>query len=254
MVYLVAYDLDLYHVDYISGLKEPGIPSQMTDSKKLVSVGNIPIYRRDQTVGVFIGGFKREHGIITRGPHRGKRYGYVQNGITLEPLNPGLATFFSTRQHIEIAAWSPDAHGSEQIVSARQNGVPLIESLEPTPLVKNWAWGHWSGDAKGNLQSLRSAICIQKHKSKRFLIFAAFTAATPSSMAKTLQAYRCENALHLDMNAYMYVHNALIDFKSPDKVQVEYLHQEMEYPKGLKNHRFILDNNERDFFYVYRKP
>lgn len=102
--------------------------------------------------------------------------------------------------------------------------------------------------------TLRSAVCIQETAGQKHLIFAAFTAATPSTMARVLQAYSCQAAMQLDMNAYMYMHNALFKFSRPNKnPRVEYLHSEMEYPKGIKRHRFIMDNNNRDFFYILKK-
>ncbi|MFW7379662.1 MAG: hypothetical protein ACOH5I_12690 [Oligoflexus sp.] len=253
LAYLIAYDLDLYQAEYVAGLQQPGIRNPNALQKQFVPVGNVPAYRRQDTVGVFIGGFQQRHGRIKRGPHKGKVYGYTQNGVTLENLSPGLATFISTGKRADIISWSQASSVQQQLVSARQNGVPIIENSEPHALVKNWGWGNWSGDSEGRLQSIRSAICIQNQNNKRYLIFAAFTSATPSSMAKVLQSYQCQMAMHLDMNAYMYVHNAIINYEKSDKVDVEYLHQEMEYPKGLKRHRYILDNNERDFFYVYRK-
>lgn len=253
LVYLIAYDLDDYQVEYVAGLEQPGLREPSTLHRHLVPVGNVPSYRREDTVAVFIGGFQQRHGRINRGPLKNRTYGYMQNGVIMDKLSDDLATFISTGSDVDIVTWPKRERSNHPVVSARQNGVPLIENGKPHRFVNNWGFGNWSGDSQGRLQSLRSAICIQNIEGRRFMIFAAFTSATPSSMAKTLQSYQCESAMHLDMNAYMYIHNALINYQAPNDVQVEYLHREMEYPKGLRRHRYILDNNERDFFYVYRR-
>ena len=123
---------------------------------------------------------------------------------------------------------------------------------KPGKLVNNWGAGNWSGDAEGRLQTMRSAACIAQSGKKKYLTFAAFTSATPNSMAKVLQSYGCQTAMHLDMNAYMYLHAAVFKYAGKN-LDIEYLHQKMRYPKRVKKHRYILDNNNRDFFYVYRK-
>ena len=98
LVYLTAYDLSKYAVNYVIGTKYPG---QVKNSSRnpnnlsgVVPIGSVPPYRIKDTVGVFIGGFKDSHGYFKWGPHRGKTYGYVENGIVLRTLQPRLATLY----------------------------------------------------------------------------------------------------------------------------------------------------------------
>lgn len=266
LVYLTAYDLSRYQAHYVLGATHPAIQKSEEEANvgisqaSLVPIGTIPPRDLEKAVGVFIGGFKAEHGRLRFGPHKGKEYGYVQGGVALKPLAPGLATIWSTSNgDVQIGPWPEESQTQadlrQKIVSARQNGVMLIDNGKPGMFVSNWGYGNWSGDAKGSLLTLRSAVCIQEvpqaqGPAKRYLLFAAFTGATPAGMVQILTAYGCQSAMQLDMNAYLYLHNALIQWQPDGRLAYEYLHQSMEYPKGAKLKRFIHDNNYRDFFYV----
>ena len=266
LVYIIAYDLDKYSINYAVGTKHPAINqnhkimgAQADYNKYLVPIGSIPPYEIQDAIGVFIGGFKNKHGRFKHGPLKGRTYGYIQNGVELEPMSPGLATvYLDLEGHVEIAKWPENREEQiklrKRVVAARQNGAMLIEDKIPGSHVKSWRNGNWSGSANGLGQSLRSGICMQQREDRRYLLFMAFYSATPSTMARTMQAYSCTQGMHLDMNAHMYLHNALYTVDEADGFKVEYLNQEMLYPKGSKKHRFIMDNNPRDFFYIKRRP
>ena len=261
LVYVTAYDLDHYSIKYSVGTEQPPIDSTSAHSRHnrmVVPVGHIPPYELESSIGVFIGGFKQRHSTIKYGPHEGKTYGYIQNGVELRKMAPGLATLLALKDGtIRIERWPENLDQQLQlrkkVVSARQNGAMLLEQGVPGPLVNNWKHGNWSADAKGVRTSLRAGVCLQSKENRQYLIYMAFTSATPSSMARVMQAYRCDNAMHLDMNAYIYMHNALFKIEDGNHLTVEYLNKEMHYPPGTQWHRFIVDNNPRDFFYVTKK-
>ena len=256
-VYMTAYDLEMYAPEYTVGTEEPKITNpELKD--KLVPIGSIPPYDLSQSVGVFIGGFKSRHGKINRGPYKGKTYGFIEKGVELSKMSSGLATaYLKYDGSFHVEKW-PEHHTmqknlSKEVIAARQNGVMLIDNYRIGRFVNNWGHGNWSGSAERSLKTMRSGICIQEKGSKRFLIFMAFMAATPSTMAQTMQAFDCKTAMHLDMNAYMYMHNAIYTYEPQKGYEVEYLNTEMKYPKNLKRHRYIMDNNSRDFFYLKRR-
>ena len=265
LIYLTAYDLNQYTLRYTVGTTEPPINTEKSSygrtaslRKSLVPIGSIPPYHLSDAVGVFVGGFKSRHSEILYGPYKGKKYGYIEKGVELSPMSPSLATLSINKfGQIKMDRWPDDIQerikARRETISARQNGVMLVHNYKPGPLVNHWSHGNWSADANGLRQSLRSGVCIQEHENKRFLIFMAFTSVTPSTMVKVMQAYSCRYGMHLDMNAHMYLHNAIYEIKSDKSFSVEYLNKEMLYPPGLKRHRFILDNNSRDFFYIMKK-
>ncbi|MFK7872458.1 MAG: hypothetical protein AB8C84_04705 [Oligoflexales bacterium] len=260
LIYVTAYDLSKFSLKYSVGTEQPPIKTprnhqKMRYNKYLKPIGSVPPYKLNQAVSVFIGGFKSRHSTIKEGPFQGKTYGYIQNGVHLAHMSHGLATLsIDNASHVRLHAWSRADSQKNITVDARQNGVMLIENWEPSNLLNNYEYGNWSADAKGLRRSIRSGVCIQESKNKKYLIFMAFTHATPSSMVRVMQSYSCKNAMHLDMNALMYVHNALFKFNTNEqKLQIEYLHQEMLYPPTLQRHRYVMDNNRRDFFYLTKK-
>lgn len=279
LAYAVAYDLEKYSVGYVKGTTHPevslkgsnignglqrdlrdlGVQSVKALRESVVPIGSVPPEMLKRSVSVFVGGYKARHSTFYSGPHRGKTFGLVEEGFKWSKLEEGLATIYTLNDDsVHIGKWpsadnSAGKHIHKSVLSARQNGVVLIDNGVPGDLVNKRRFGNWSGDARGNLATLRSGVCIQSKNSKKFLIFFAMTSATPSSSARLMQSYHCDHGMQLDMNAYMYLHNVLFDIGEDGKVAAEYLHQEMEYPKGIKRHRYILDNNERDFFYIFRK-
>ncbi|MFK7826251.1 MAG: hypothetical protein AB8G05_19010 [Oligoflexales bacterium] len=265
LIYLTAYDLNEYTLRYAVGTTEPPINTEKSSygrlanlRKSLVPIGSIPPYHLNSAVGVFVGGFKRRHSQILYGPHKGKKYGYIEKGVELSPMAPSLATLFVNKfGQIRIDRWPNEIEdrikARKEVISARQNGVMLVHDYKPGPLVNHWAHGNWSADANGVRQSLRSGVCLQELAGRSYLIFMAFTSVTPSTMVKVMQAYSCRYGMHLDMNAQMYLHNAIYEIKPDNSFTVEYLNKEMLYPPSLKRHRFILDNNSRDFFYIMKK-
>lgn len=266
LVYMTAYDLNKFSLNYAVGTVHPAVNVSAPEFGKaavlresVVPVGGIPPYEVAQAIGVFVGGFKNQHSEFKAGPYKGRTYGYIENGLELEPMSPLLATMIMKKNgDADIIRWPEKEEDQlklrEDIVSARQNGSMVVADGAPGEFVSSWKFGNWSGSAEGLGQSLRAGICIQKKDDKKFLIFMAFTSATPSAMARVMQAYSCQNGMHLDMNAHMYLHNAIYSYQSNDQsFKVEYLHKEMLFPKNLKRHRFIMDNNQRDFFYIRHK-
>jgi hypothetical protein len=258
LAYFTAYDLSKYSLNFVHGTTYPGLPANTKHKENYKTIGSIPPYKINSAVSVFIGGYKKTHGTFKYGEHQGKTYGFMENGVVLSKMEAGLATIYSTKDgEVHIGKWPKDKNEEailmKNVVSARQNGVMIIDNYEPGKHINSWGGGNWSGDVNGNLRTLRSTVCMQRTNGKKYLVFGAFTAASPNTMARVLQSYSCEYAMQLDMNAYMYLHNAIFKFDKNNQIDIEYLHTEMEYPKGLKRHRYVMDNNNRDFFYVYKK-
>lgn len=256
-VYIAAYNLELYAPEYVVGTEEPHITNP-TLKDHIVPIGSIPPYEIEQSVGVFIGGFKTRHNTINYGPNKGKTYGFIEKGVELASMSGGLATaYLKIDGRFEVDKWPEEKNSQEklkrEVIAARQNGVLLIDNYQVGKYVNNWGQGNWSGSAEGSLKTMRSGICIQEKEQKRFLLFMAFISASPSTMAQTMRAFSCKFAMHLDMNAYMYMHNAIYSYQPEKGYQVEYLNQHMKYPSNIKRHRYIMDNNSRDFFYIKRR-
>ena len=284
LVYLIAFDIDRFELGFALGTAYPGVGwsdhllPQMKDSSlpgpdgigsiaPLVSTGLISPENGRRTVATFTGGFKRTHGAFRYGDlaleNHGSHYGFIENGVVFSKLQPGLATIFMPIDgSIEMKTWmEPDNSLLTGIRFARQNGVPLIESGAPGPLVTRWGPGNWSGSEDEKLRTIRAGIAMQSSalqpgKAKRFLIYAVFSDATPSAMARVFQAYQCNYAMLTDMNALEHTYLAVYR-RSGAEMSVEHLLSGMsvldQSESGHVIPRFLGYPDNRDFFYVMRR-
>lgn len=285
MCYFIAFDLDRFELGYALGTEHPvvgwsdQILAQMRNPKlpgpdgigsiaPLISTGLVSPENVPKTVATFTGGFKRHHGAFKYGElalkNHGTHYGFIENGVVFSKLQPGLSTIFVLDNgSIEMKTWAEaDNALLPRIRHARQNGVPLVEidgasrSPVPGPLVARWGPGNWSGSQSGKLRSMRSGAALQRSHGKRFLIYAVFSDATPSAMARMFQAYRCDYAMLLDMNALEHTYLAVYR-RSGSQMFVDHLLKGMSVldkpASGELVPRFLGYADNRDFFYLLRR-
>ncbi len=286
LCYLVAFDLRRFEIGYELGTEHPKvgwsehIQEQMRDPKlpgpdgigtfsPLIATGLVSPEHAGKTVATFTGGFKRMHGGFKSGDlalrNRGSHYGFIENGVVFSKLQPGLATVFVLDDgSLGMKTWTDDDNQLlARIKHARQNGVPVIDFDPPSqtgvpgPLVNRWGAGNWSGSENMKLRTMRSAIALQQRGAKRFLIYAVFSDATPSAMARIFQAYRCDYAMLLDMNALEHTYLAMYR-KAGSQLFVDHLLKGMSVldksASGEIVPRFLGYADNRDFFYVMRNP
>jgi len=286
LAYLVAFDLASFDLHFTLGTDHPRLgwsprpppqsrdpllpgPDGIDSAVPLVNTGMVPPTDTARTVAAFAGGFKREHGAFRFGPlaerNHGSHYGFVEQGVVFSKLQPGLATVYATvAGEVDMTTWTvADAARMAGIRDARQNGVPLVESdarrglAVPGPLVNLWGEGNWSGSANEDLRTVRAGLCLLEGGARRYLVFAYFSSASPSAMARVFQAYRCRYAMHLDMNALEHTYFALYVSQGGQRT-VEHLIDGMDV---LDRHsgeqlapRFLGFPDNRDFFYITRRP
>ncbi len=285
LCYLIAFDLDQFNLRYARGTVHPEvgwsdhITARMRDSRlpgpdgiggvaPIVSTGLVPPFDVGRTVGAFTAGFKRAHGAFLWGDfslvNHGTHYGFIENGVVFSRLQTGLSTVIVLDDgRMDMKTWK-DADNAllPHVRYARQNGVPVVETdaagaTVPGRLIAAWGAGNWSGSQDRKLRTMRSGLAVQVAGGKRYLIYAVFSSATPSAMARVFQAYRCQYAMLLDMNALEHTYFAL--YRSDgQKTVATYLVQgmrEVDPPaKGSKPVvRFIGYPDNRDFFYLMRR-
>ena len=285
LCYLVAFDLDRFDLAYALGTEHPAVdwsdhiqpgikdprlpgPDGIGTISPLVSTGLIsPEYAR-RTVATFTGGFKRIHGAFKYGEfaskNYGTHYGFLENGVVFSKLQPGLATIFVLDDgSVQMKTWeAQDDQILAKVKYARQNGVPLVEfdersqSTVPGRLVNSWGPGNWSGSEDMKLRTIRSGAALQWNGKKRFLIYAVFSDATPSAMARVFQAYRCRYGMLLDMNALEHTYLALYR-RAGSQLFVDHLISGMSQVEKSDSNgpvpRFLGYPDNRDFFYVMRR-
>jgi hypothetical protein len=285
LVYLVAFDLEQFDLGFALGTEHPTLgwsertlaavrdpkrpgPDGIDSAAPLVRTGMVSPAVAASTAATFTGGFKREHGAFRYGPlaqqNQGSHYGFMEQGTVFSKLQPGLATLYVLDDgSVDMKTWSPaDDALLPRIRHARQNGVALVEydaateKTVPGPLVARWGPGNWSGSTDEKLRALRAGACLQQTSSRRFLIYAYFSSATPSAMARVFQSYGCRYGMHLDMNALEHTYLAL--YRRKDKqVEVQHLVGGMEQVdkkvRGQLVPRFLGFPDNRDFFYLVRR-
>jgi hypothetical protein len=285
LCYLIAFDLDRFDLGYALGTEHPKvgwsahIQPQMRDPQlpgpdgigtiaPLIATGLIAPQFAPRTISAFTAGFKREHGAFKYGElalkNHGTHYGFIEDGVVFSRLQPGLSTVLVLDDgSIDMKTWTEDDNRLlPRIRHARQNGVPIVErdsasqSTVPGALVKTWGPGNWSGSEEVKLRTMRSGLAIASNGRKHFLIYAVFSSATPSAMARVFQAYRCDYAMLLDMNALEHTYLALYR-RAESRMYVDHLIKGMsELDKTAAGEivpRFLGYADNRDFFYVMRK-
>jgi hypothetical protein len=285
LCYAIAFDLDRFEIAYAGGTEHPSVewsahlrpdmkearlagPDGVGTIAPLVATGLVNPVDAARTVAVFTGGFKRAHGAFLSGDlaltNRGSHYGFIENGTVLSTLQPGLATLFTLADgRVEMKTWQAvDNTQLRYIRHARQNGVPIVEldgqsqAIVPGRLVNRWGPGNWSGSEDRSLRTIRAAAALQSTRDKRFLIYVVFSAATPSAMARVFQAYQCQYAMLLDMNALEHTYLALHQ-RIGSRLVLEHLIKGMSQldrsSNGAVVPRFVGYPDNRDFFSVMER-
>jgi hypothetical protein len=285
LVYLVAFDLERFDVGFAMGTETPAVgwservvpamhspklpgPDGFDNVAPLANPGMLNPLKVQRTIATFTAGFKRHHGAFRWGAfamkNHGSHYGFVEEGVVMSKLQPGLATFVQYDDgRVDLKTWTDaDNDDLESVRYARQNGVPLIDFDEKAgqskvgALVRQHLPGNWSGAQDMSYRTLRAGLGLQEGKDRRFLIYGYFSAARPSALARAFQAYQCKYAMHLDMNALEHTYLALYRHDH-GKFALEHLVQGMDVldkPERDKfAPRFIGYPDNRDFFYVMQK-
>jgi hypothetical protein len=279
-VYLVAFDLSQFELGYEPGTDHPRLgwssrppaaartrglpgPDGFDTAAPLVRTGMLSPALTDRVAATFAGGFKRDHGAWRAGDmavtNHGHHYGFVANGVIFSKLHPGLSTLFVLDDgSVHMRSWrEQDRTLLPHVRFARQNGVPLIEDGVPGAQVTSWLGGNWSGSAEAELRTLRGGACMKTAGARKFLIYAYFSTATPSAMARTFQAYGCDHAMLLDMNSQEHTYMALYvgeDAVPQPRHLVEGMAQiDARDRDGTPIPRFVGYADNRDFIYLLRK-
>ncbi|PWK58089.1 hypothetical protein [Roseicyclus mahoneyensis] len=274
-VYLVAFDMAQFEIGYEVGTDHPALgwsprpsgagrhyqgpgPDGIDRPDPLVFNGMLSPNFYETVAATFTGGFKREHGAWRFGDYAsfnwGHHYGFLTHGVLFSRLWPNLATLYVLEDGtVGMRTWTEEDAGlMDRLVTARQNGVPLIENGVPGDRVTSWGGGNWSGSAEANLRTLRAGACLRTVEGRQFLIYAYFSSATPSGMARTFQAYQCDYAMLLDMNSQELTYMALYTREDGD-LETRHLVRGMAESDPSGAARFVEAPDNRDFFYLVRR-
>ncbi len=148
---LVAFDLARFELGFAVGTDHPRVgwsdrvkpaqfdealpgPDGIADIGPLVPAGMVPFSLAERTAATFTAGFKRSHGAFRTGAladrNFGSHYGFIEDGVVLSKLQPGLATVYVLDDGtVGMKTWAKaDNALLERIDYARQNGVAILET------------------------------------------------------------------------------------------------------------------------------
>lgn len=281
VVYLMSLNLDKYTLGWGQGTDLPGVgwseravnirkdnpfgPDGFNTMKPLIPLGHAPPFLWSKVIGTFSGGFQKRHSAFRYGElsktEKGHHYGFMENGVLFVTPSEGLATLIIYKDgSIDFKTWTDqDKDNLPFMRHIRQNGLPLIERDEngdgvPGKYVKHWSAGNWSGSAKKELRTPRGAACIVEMKQEKHFIYAYFSGATPSAMARVFQAYGCNYAFQLDMNSPGQAYASLSRAQDNSTAfEIEHLMTGMFTGDTKGTPRYLIKPDYKDFFYILRR-
>ena len=148
-------------------------------------------------VAAFNGGFKMNQA----------RGGYYTEGRVIDPLRTGAASLVIYADgSVNLGAWGTDVTMTPQVVSVRQNLLPLVAGGRPTPQAASRRWRAW-GSTCGASSCLATVPGIEHQwrsglgiTADGALVYAAGPALDPLQLAQLLVRAGAVRGMQLDIN------------------------------------------------------
>ena len=241
LCYLIAFDLDRFDLGYALGTEHPrvGWSEHMLEQMRDPALARAGWHRKHQpadcdrsgqsrktppkTVATFTGGFKRDARSVQIRRTGAAR---ITAAITASSKTASCSANFS-RVWRRFLCWTTARCGMKTWTEADNRLLAQDQACPPerraADRIRQGSRGPApgrSGQPVGTGQLVRFGGREAAHDAgrrgrrrtnhgKRFLIYAVFSDATPSAMARIFQAYRCDYAMLLDMNALEHTYLAL---------------------------------------------
>jgi hypothetical protein len=148
-------------------------------------------------VAAFNGGFKMNEA----------RGGYYTEGRVIDPLRTGAASLVIYADgSVDVGAWGSDVTMTPQVVSVRQNLLPLVAGGRPTPRAASTRWRAWgstcgatscASTVPGIEHQWRSGLGITADGA---LVYAAGPGLDPLQLAELLARAGAVRGMQLDIN------------------------------------------------------
>jgi hypothetical protein len=149
-------------------------------------------------VAAFNGGFKMNQA----------RGGYYTEGRVIDPLRDGAASLVVYADgSVGLGAWGSDVRMTAQVVSVRQNLLPLVAGGRPTPQASTSRWRQTWGDTCGATSCAARVPGIEHQwrsglgiTADGALVYAAGPALDPLQLAELLVRAGAVRGMQLDIN------------------------------------------------------
>ncbi len=124
--------------------------------------------------------------------------GYYTDGRTILPLVKGAASFVIYRDgSVRIGAWGTEVRMSPQVVSVRQNLVPLVDHGRPVPGLNPNDYSAWGATLGGQVYVWRSAV---GQTADGALVYVGGPGLNITTLADLLVRAGAVRAMELDIN------------------------------------------------------
>jgi hypothetical protein len=148
-------------------------------------------------VAAFNGGFKMNEA----------RGGYYTEGRVIDPLRAGAASLVIYADgSVDVGAWGRDVTMTPQVVSVRQNLLPLVAGGHPTPRAASTRWRAW-GSTCGATSCARTVPGIEHQwrsglgiTADGALVYVAGPGLDPLQLAELLVRAGSVRGMQLDIN------------------------------------------------------
>jgi hypothetical protein len=191
----------------------------------------VPPADQPQLAAAFNGGFKAVNG----------HYGIMDNGLTLLPPVPGIATVAIYRDgSVKMGTWNKDLFPSPNMIAFRQNCPPLIDAGQINPTLDLGAGSAWGFSHNADI-TWRTGLGLTQDG--RTLIYAVGNGTNAKFLARALQEAGAYWGMQLDINQYYAQFDAYSHVDS-QLVSQRLLDQMTQYSGEY------LAPSPRDFFYV----
>jgi len=133
--------------------------------------------------------------------------GYLTEGRVVVPLVTGAASLvIHADGTVDVGAWGSDVSMTPDVVSVRQNLVPLVEGGQPTPQAAGPDWLSWGNTCGANScahsvpgveQQWRSGVGVTADGA---LVYVTGPSLTPLQLAQLLAHAEVVRGMELDIN------------------------------------------------------
>lgn len=133
--------------------------------------------------------------------------GYYTDGRAVVPLKAGAASLVIYRDgHVDVGAWGRDVKMTQQVVSVRQNLIPLVAGGRPSRAAGSRNWQSWGDTCAANTcaksvpgieNQWRSGIGVT---SDRSLVYVTGPALAPLQLAQLLASAGVVRGMEMDIN------------------------------------------------------
>jgi hypothetical protein len=237
-VYITAWDPERVRLGIVAGTEEPVPRTSGFGTGRIPREGG----QVRRLVGAFNGGFQSVHGAT---------FGMVEQRGVLIPPRSRLATVATLEgDRVALGRWSDEYELPDDLIGLRQNLRPLVEDFAVNPdRAQRWGWALGQRrDDLGSPLTTRSGLCRLGNGGLAYFYGRSIDG---QALGRVMGAANCDFGVHLDLNPH---HTGFEYYRVEDEQGDVFEAREMRRTMHLTRHPRYIGTDNRDFFYLIRRP